>query len=459
MSRSFLHICRFRLALLLIAPLFLSGCLRGLGEGDWSIPTIFRVKGHTDAPRPPVKLCPEPAGAAKPAGKQEKPQEPCPPVEEKLLPRELPPQSPEQLMPIAPPAPAKPPEKPQSSVAGPPRRLAAAAAPDFLYGDALLTEDVAWRGEVLVEGVVTVAPQATLTIGPGTVIRFGATGGLLVRGRVAAGGTKELPVLFTSRFAEPMAGDWQGIVLLGSDKKNLLENCRLEGAETGLDASFSSITLKNLFFARCGTGARLQDTVLSAEGGGASGCEAGMVLADSEAELRDPLFSGNRTGLAAERSSLYLAGGTFTGNGVTGLRAGDSLVQIKSARFTANGAGLVLASSQGSVAGCRIADNADCGIALAGSRVKVFGNEIASNGNTGLRVEDGRGGAWGNAFAGNGGYDLYNAGTEEFRAMGNWWGGVAPAEVAGRIYDRRADSGRGRVLYLPLLAERPTAIP
>lgn len=454
-------------AMIIVVPL-LSGCIRGLIEGKSNIlrPDIIKVTVPTDTPKPPAKgLCPEPEGTGKQAGKQEQPQQPCPPVEQKLLPQQLPPRTPEQLMPILPPVPPKTPEQPQGNVTEPPRRLAAAPSPDALYGDAVLNEDVTWRGEVLVSGVVTVAPQATLTVEPGTTVRFDGSAGLsagrallLVHGRLVASGTREKPVLFTSRFAEPMRGDWQGIVMLGSEKRNLLENCRLEGAETGLDASFSTITLKSVFFDRCTTGARLLDTVVTATGGGASGCDLGMSLADSEADLRDPVFSGNRSGMVVERSSLYLAGGVVTGHRLTGIRAVDSRLKIAAAAFTANGAGLDLAASQGSVAGCRIAENIEYGIALAGSRVKMYGNDIARNGKTGMRVEDGGGAAWGNSFAANGEYDLAYAGRDDFRAIGNWWGGALPAEVGKRI-SPQTESGGGKVLYLPVLTARPATIP
>jgi hypothetical protein len=463
-----MHINRCRAAALLLAPLLLSGCVQRLFEGETNVlrPEIIKVKGHTDSPKPPLKeVCPLPDRSGQQSAPQEISPKPCPPVEQKLLPKELSPQAPEQLMPIPPPVSPKPQETPQSSAPQPSRLLAAAASPDFAVGTTTLTEDVTWRGAVMISGVVTVAPQATLTIGPGTVVRFGtgsASGGgalLLVQGRLVASGTKEKPILFASRFAEPQKGDWQGIVMLGSEKKNLLENCRLEGAETGLDVSFSSITLKNVQVTRCSTGTHLQGTVADASGGGASGCDVGMALADSEVELRDSLFSGNGSGVVAERSSLYLTGGAFTGNRSIGAKATGCRVKIAACTFTGNGAGLALAASQGSVAACRIAENADYGLSLAGSQVKVYGNEIVKNGKAGMRVDDGRGVAWGNSFVANGGYDLVNDGPEDFRAMGNWWGDASSAEIGKRIFDRQADGGRGRVLYSPAMEKKPAATP
>src|SRR5665647_1626261 len=64
------------------------------------------------------------------------------------------------------------PGRPATPAAGEARRAEASFHPAVVYGNRLLSEDTVWRGEVLVEGVVAVAPQATLSIEPGTVVRF-----------------------------------------------------------------------------------------------------------------------------------------------------------------------------------------------------------------------------------------------------------------------------------------------
>jgi len=353
----------------------------------------------------------------------------------------------------------------QSGLNDPSRRPAAGPSPDLTYRDAVLTEDVTWRGVVQVQGIVTVAPQATLSVEQGTVVRFGGKGDttgrgahLLVYGRVVAKGIREKPILFSSHFAKPTAGDWQGIVLLGSEKKNLLEYCRVEGAETGLDVSYSNITLKNVQFSRCLTGARFCDTVAVTAGGGASGCIVGLHLLDSEAEIDDSSVSGNRQGIIVDRSSLYLSGGTFTRNDLEALKITESRVRIDGGSFTANGTGLTVITSHGSLTGTRIWENADYGILLKDSRVKMVGAEIVRNGGTGIIVTDGKGAAWGSAIVGNGEFDLVNKGAEDFRAMGNWWGTADLASIGKRIYDRHMDNGVGRVLYSPVLVGNPVSL-
>jgi hypothetical protein len=444
-----------------LLPLLLSGCLKGVFGWRKSVMTPGSDKVTAPTARvDTVRELPDEQPA------QEKNiTETFPPADEKLPPPLLNPQNPESLMPLSPPAPQPHagllPDPATASV----RREATAIPPDFSYRDAMLTEDISWHGEVLIEGGVTIAPQATLTVQSGTVVRFkgsagsGAQGVLVVQGRIIVSGGVDKPVIFTSLYEDAATGDWQGIVLLSSGKKNLIENCRVEGAETGFDASFSTVTMKNTFCSRCRTGVRMQDSIAVMTGGGAGECGSGLILYDCEADIRSADFFDNRLGIYAARTSLALADSRISGNNLLALTADACRLNIAGNSFTANGNGLSLTRCEVSVTANRIAKNAVYGLVLTNSRVKVNGNEIALNARVGLRIDDGKGIAWGNALFDNGDYDLYNAGTEEFRAIGNWWGETT-SDIAGRIYDRRMDETLGRVLYLPVLRTRPlTAAP
>ena len=72
----------------------------------------------------------------------------------------------------------RPSDKP-ATAQGSPRdsrsRTVLPGSPDRSYHNQTITEDVVWRGEILIEGGVTVATQSTLTIEPGTVVRFRRT--------------------------------------------------------------------------------------------------------------------------------------------------------------------------------------------------------------------------------------------------------------------------------------------
>lgn len=450
-----------RLLLICVLPLSLSGCLRDFLGGEKNVlsPEIIKVKGRIDTPKEPVKEIQNQPPAA-----EENKSTGCPPVEERFLPQQLNPLSPECLMPVPPPKP-RPLSDPPHSLAAPARRKMAIGTPDFSYHDAMITEDTTWHGVVLIEGGLTVAPQATLTIQAGTVVRFCSAsaaahrGVLAVQGRIVVNGAKDRPVIFTSMFKDPAAGDWQGIVLLGSGKKNLFGHSRVEGAEIGLDASFSTVTLNEVFFRKSCSGARMQDSFAIMTDGGACGCRDGMAFYDCEVNIRTAVFSDNRQGVFASRTSLVLAGARFASNDQQALVADSCRLRIAGNSFIGNGSGLSLVGSEGTVTANRIEKNTVNGLVLAQSRIKVHGNAIEQNGKAGLRVEDGKGIAWGNVLAANGEYDLYNAGSEEFRAIGNWWGGDAVPDVGRRIYDRQMDGARGRVLYFPQLLKRPLLRP
>lgn len=334
-------------------------------------------------------------------------------------------------------------------------RVEAAAGPRVRYADRVLNEDTVWSGEVLVEGVLAVAPQATLTVAPGTTVRFRKNGAgtaqLVVEGRLVATGTKESPILFGSGFADPAPADWQGILLLGSEKRNQLENCRFQGAETGVDALFSRVTLKGVWVERAVTGMSFQDSVVSLEGGGASSCDTGLYLSDTEATLLVPNLTGNRVGVSAFRGSLYLSDGNLTGNKGTGFSGDSCRLKIQGGTFQGNRSGITLLSCEGSVTGAKLVHNREFGLSLSASRVKVVGNLVTGNGNNGILAADGSAALWDNAIYDNAGYDLYYSGIGELRAPANWWGGGQP-----KLFD---NGGRGRILYSPVLGSRPQPQP
>lgn len=438
----------------LLAALAVSGCatVDGLfgGKRNESRPVVAAL-ALTENPRPPAKAVIPGAVPPLSADRGSKPQESAPRPAVEAAPASPPVQKTLQ-----------PPERPALPGTGRIATGAPALPADRVFRDTVLAEDTTWRGEIIVEGALTVLPQTTLTVEPGTVVRFrrtvaGAGAGplLLVQGRLVARGSAGEPVRFTSAFPDPLAGDWEGIVFLASEKKNSLEHCRIEGAVAGIDAAFSTLTLKQVSLTGCGTGARLQDSVATVAGGGASGCDVGMELDETEADVREALFRENRLGMVVRSSSLNLEGAVFDANARVGLAVAGSRTRLHGNLFEKNGIGLALDGCDGTVSGGRVADNREFGIVLTRSRVKVTANEIVGNGAVGLRVDDGKGIAWGNAFAGNARYDLYNTGADDFRAIANWWGDLTAVSVETRIFDALDDPGRGRVLVAPVLRAKP----
>ncbi|MEJ2501368.1 MAG: right-handed parallel beta-helix repeat-containing protein [Campylobacterales bacterium] len=128
--------------------------------------------------------------------------------------------------------------------------LAAAADIRVLSGDITadmtLTADKQWD----VQGLVKVKNGATLTVEPGTVV-FGDAGAnyiVITKGsKIIADGTKEAPIIFTSKTAllNPAAADvgqWGGLTILGAAPTNHADP-HYEVDETDPDFAFGDATI------------------------------------------------------------------------------------------------------------------------------------------------------------------------------------------------------------------------
>ncbi len=112
----------------------------------------------------------------------------------------------------------------------------------------LLTHDTTWSGEVLVTETVVVPEGVTLTIEPGTVVKFrhyrgykeGKVGLIVQGGTLKAVGTPTQQIWFTSDAEDPINGDWAGITLVETDGSRF-DYAIVEYAEIGIE-QFASQT-------------------------------------------------------------------------------------------------------------------------------------------------------------------------------------------------------------------------
>jgi len=106
-----------------------------------------------------------------------------------------------------------------------------------------IAENITWTADKVYQltGEVYVTGGATLTIEPGTLV-VGDVGSALIvtrNGQLIADGTAELPITFTSSkpVADRVAGDWGGIVMLGSAPINVQSN-NIEGLAATEDSAY-----------------------------------------------------------------------------------------------------------------------------------------------------------------------------------------------------------------------------
>lgn len=336
----------------------------------------------------------------------------------------------------------------------------------LVYDQTHVTEDVTWRGTVIVRGYVVVAPQATLRLEPGTVVRFAksAVGGgslprLVVQGRIQASGTAELPIVLTSGRSRPARGDWGGILLVSSEKRNTLEQCRIEFASAGIESLFSTIALKDVSISGSRTGLLMRDSVVLISAGKITESETAIESHDSELEMRDAVLSACQSGIIMNRTAAALSSLKIIDNQLIGIAAEECRVKISSGILSRNGAGARFTGGEGQITGTRFSGNRLTALQLAAARIKLQRCSFTDNRQDALRLEDGRALIWGNVFSGNAGYNLYNAGHETVAALQNWWGSAERSAITEKIHDAARDPHSGTVELFPWLIEKPQHLP
>ena len=134
-------------------------------------------------------------------------------------------------------------------------------------GEQTLFTDTVWDGEILIDGILTVAPGVTLEIRPGSHIlftRFDSNGDgvgeheLFSQGTVLAIGTEQQPILFSSAESAPRRGDWGALNMMVSEQNNRLAHCRIEYGYRGFHAHFSKASISAVEFRHNLRGAQFQ---------------------------------------------------------------------------------------------------------------------------------------------------------------------------------------------------------
>ena len=336
---------------------------------------------------------------------------------------------------------------------------------DTVITGKIVTEDMVLRGTVLIKGSLVIASQATLRVEPGSVVRFAPAEGttllsrLVIQGRIVAVGTVQQPVLFASVFRDAAAGDWGGLVLLNSEKKNSLDYCRIEGAQTGLEAHFSRFSSRGFVVSNSQSAVALFDSEASVQGSVFSRCDVGLRLSDSELDLRDSTVRENRLGLLGSRSSFTLNGVKMLNNSQEGIVSDQCRFRLTSSVFAENRNGIRLNGGDGQIFLCRFYQNREHGAELIGTRIRINNSSFLQNAGAGILLENARGTVVGSAFENNKGATIQNRGNDFFAALLNWWGTVDERTIAAGILDPTRKGHEGVVLFVPFLKERPVTAP
>jgi hypothetical protein len=150
----------------------------------------------------------------------------------------------------------------------------ALASPVVKLKSGVIEGEETWRGEVQVDGIVTVKKTGRLIIEPGTRILFVprdedgdgiGDAELLVEGSLQAVGTASEPILFTSAAKEPRVSDWK-YLYLDFARDAQLSYVISEYAYSGLQVHFSRARVTNSVFRHNVDGLRFSTVNLEAAG-------------------------------------------------------------------------------------------------------------------------------------------------------------------------------------------------
>ena len=261
-------------------------------------------------------------------------------------------------------------------------------------GETTLWQDTLWSGDIVVDGMLTVAPEATLEIRPGTTIRFTFIDSnndgigeheLFIQGRLLAQGTVDSPITFTA-FDRLEPGSWGAINMMVSNDGNMLSHCIIEYAYRGFHAHFSSAHISDSTFTHNMRGLQFQESSVSIARSKIVSNFNGIQFRDSEVSIVDSAISSNMWGVRCLLSKVDISQTSIRNNGVNGVNIRDSEFTLIDNEIAANRRGVYLQRSRGNVAGNRIFDNSEHGIFLEDSIVEIFQNLIENNIRSGIKI-------------------------------------------------------------------------
>jgi len=374
--------------------------------------------------------------------------------------------------------------------------------------------DTLWTSDktYVVNADVGIAPGVTLTIQPGTVIRFAGDYAFNVGGTLIADGLASNPILFMpstlgTTWSRILFDDPSADALTGTDgayvQGCILRHVEIQGAAGGIVCNGATPYLANLDLDGGGISGSLGGTDLwlleSDVTGGVSVNQVAhlsqCVLQDGELNLNTGtvdgtwmtygnirLNGGQVSGGQVEGGSIHISSGVVLSNTVLGgsiVAGGGSIIQgnkVQSALGAAiEAAGVVTitnntvidSTTHGIVVGTGLVqgnavtraggDGIRVGTAtvISNTLIGIQGRALYASGGVPLRIS-------GNNFERNPGpYDLYNDNPvgETITAQGNWWGTTDPGAIAGRIFDYYDDYRNGVVDHTQPLTVPSAAAP
>ncbi|MHB9156035.1 MAG: right-handed parallel beta-helix repeat-containing protein, partial [Endomicrobiales bacterium] len=268
-----------------------------------------------------------------------------------------------------------------------------------------ISRDEIWSGEILVTGDVVVAPKATLTLLPGTVVLFAARSSdntllkrmslhqmskipwvsgrvdlrhkccIIVRGTLKAAGENDAKISIGNE-------GWGGSIMLYRRRPHEIRNCRIAYGAFGVMAGSDEAEITdseftdNTFGIFCKSACRIKGNLVR-------GNTIGIAASNCEPVITGNEIAGNSdTGILASFSKLTITGNRVSGNDLGILQMNSTENRIEENELSGNRIGVVSTNCVKCVIGKNtITGNTDAGIVNNGKNeaLEVLGNEIGGS--------------------------------------------------------------------------------
>jgi parallel beta-helix repeat protein len=283
-----------------------------------------------------------------------------------------------------------------------------------------ISKDTTWSGTVLVKGDVYVEPGVTLTITPGTIIKFKRIdetsdqnlfdidspyypqAELIIRGRLIAKGTAKKKIIFTSAEVDARPADWGAVNFLGSND-NIIEHAKFSFAYNGVHAHGSSARIAHSEFVKNGVGISFKSEV-EIPGVEWFGKRSNLTVTDN-------FFARNKGGIGFRSSDAVISHNEIIDNKFFGIFPKEDVkAEIRKNEITGNKKGVYLYQARG---------------------FKLNNNNIYDNKDYNISVAEAQD---------------YNV-----DARSNWFGTINQKKIEEMIFDKKDDPDLGKVEYEPFL--------
>ncbi len=339
---------------------------------------------------------------------------------------------------------------------------------DEPIGPVTLTTNTTWTNDkiYIVNGNIAVTNGATLTIQPGTTIKFNGNYKLWIQGKLIANGTAAQPIVFKSN----TNGNWDQILFDDAavdavadgdgnySSGNILRHAQMESASNGIQCInatpfLASLTTDDINCAPGATPLWLLDSTIS--GNMSSGNDAqilrnniqGSLYVATAATLKQntltngSLNSGdnstiqnntvNNGGISVGDGSVVQSNNVQNSGGV-GIAASGN-VTLTANRVVGNATGI--SANGGTIQNNLIANNIGVGLQLNGTAT-VSNNTFTGNQGNAIVVNNGAPTLNNNNLERNKGqYEIENESSQNINAQANWWGTTNANTITSRIYD------------------------